>query len=184
MRVTLKTGLIFAGIYMLIKLMFYFTGILGQNILPSVLINILCVLLAVAVGLYQQKRTETEPGSMLQDIKNGMTAGVPYAILVSVFLYFYYETIDPAYNQHQIAEAEALIAKNLDDPKSFAEIKSSNPDFEVMTRDQIYDLMVQSPRAVFKASTTMTITMLALLILGTLNSIFVTIVYRKIVFKQ
>jgi hypothetical protein len=99
-------------------------------------------------------------------------------------LYFFYEKIDPAYNQHQIAEAEALIAKNLDDPKSFAEIKASNPDFEVMTRDQIYDLMVQSPRAVFKASTTMTITMLALLILGTMNSIFVTIVYRKIVFKQ
>lgn len=184
MRITLKTGLIFAGIYMVIRLAFYFTGILGQNILPSVMINILCVLLAIAIGLYKQKRSETEPGSMLQDIKNGMTAGVPYAILVAVFLYFFYEKIDPAYNQHQIAEAEALIAKNLDDPKSFAEIKASNPDFEVMTRDQIYDLMVQSPRAVFKASTTMTITMLALLILGTMNSIFVTIVYRKLVFKS
>lgn len=183
MKITLKTGLIFAGIYILIKLMFFFTGALGQNIVPSVLINILCILLAISVGLYKQKRSETEHGSLLQDIKNGMTAGVPYAILVSVFLYFYYDTIDPAYNQHQIAEAEFQIKKNLDDPASFKKIKASNPDFEVMTKEQIYDLMIQSPRAVFKASTTMTISMLALLILGTMNCIFVAIVYRKIVFK-
>jgi len=184
MRITLKTGLTFAGIYILIKLMFFFTGALGQNIVPSVLINILCILLAISVGLYKQKKSEEEQGTLLQDIKNGMTAGVPYAILVSVFLYFYYDTIDPEYNQHQISEAEAKIEKSLNDPKTFAEIKSSNPDFEVMTKEQIYDLMVQSPRAVFKASTTMTISMLALLLLGTLNSIFVALVYRKVVFKQ
>lgn len=183
MKITLKTGLIFAGIYIIIKLIFFFTGTLGQNIMPSVLINILCILLAISIGLYRQKKSENEATSLLQDIKNGMTAGVPYAVIVSVFLYFYYDTIDPAYNQHQIAEAEAQITKNLDDPESFKKIKASNPDFEVMTRDEIYDLMVQSPRAIFKASTTMTISMLALLLLGTMNSIFVAVVYRKVMFK-
>lgn len=184
MKITLKTGLIFAGVWISIKMIFFLTGAFGTNIVPSVMLNILCILLAISVGLYKQKKSEEEAGSLLQDIKNGMTAGVPYALIVSVFMYFFYTTIDPGFNQHQIAEAEAQIEKNLEDPKTFAQIKSSNPDFEVMTKDQIRDLMVQSPRAVFKASTTMTISMLALLLLGTMNSIFVALVYRKIVFKQ
>lgn len=184
MRITLKTGLVFAGVWILIKMIFFLTGAFGSNIVPSVMLNILCILLAIAVGLFKQKRSEEEPGSLLQDIKNGMTAGVPYAIIVSVFMYFFYTSINPEFNQHQIAEAEAQIEKNLNDPVKFAEIKSSNPDFEVMTKTQIRDLMVQSPRTVFKASTTMTISMLALLLLGTMNSIFVALVYRKIVFKS
>ncbi len=184
MKVTLKTGLIFAGIWIAMKLIFFTTGIAGENIIPSVMLNILCLLLAISVGLYQQKKIDTESGNALRDIKNGMTAGVPYAFIVSVFLYFYYNNINPEFNQHQIAEAEMGIQKMLDDPQGLKDAKASNAEFEVMTKDEIYEQLIQGPRSFYKPSSTMTVSMLAMLLLGTMNSIFVTIVYRKIVFKH
>ena len=186
MKVTLKTGLIFAGIWIALKLILFTTGISGENIIPSVMLNILCILLAIAIGLYQQKVLDIkngEAGNALRDIKNGMTAGVPYAFVVSLFLFFYYNNIHPEFNAHQIAEAEMGIQKLLDDPDGLAEVKASNAEFEVMTKEEIYEQLIQGPRSFYSAGSTMTISMLALLLLGTMNSIFVTVVYRKVVFK-
>lgn len=156
----------------------------GYNIVPAVLMNMLFLLLAIAVGLYIHKRREQDSGNALNDIKNGLSAGLPYALVVSVFIYFYYEKIDPGFNQHQIAEAHAGISKLLETPEGLAEARSSNPDFEVLTKDEIFEKMKEGPEGFYKASSTMTLSMLAMLLLGTLNSIFITIIYRKVVFRN
>lgn len=183
MKITVKTGLIFALVWIAFKMIFYLTGALQAQIVPSVMLNILCILLAISVGLYKQKRQETEHTSALHDIKNGMSAGVPYTLIVSCFLYFYYSSIDPEFNKHQIAEAEIGIEKMLSDSTEFEAIKRTRPEFEVMGKEEIFKELIQGPRGFYKASTTMTVSMLALLLLATINSIFVTIVYRKIVFR-
>lgn len=199
MKVTVKMGLLFAAIWIAIKMIFFITGITGKEIVPSVLLNILCMLLAISFGLYFQKRKEIqdrfdaqknandgdilEESSMLSDIKNGLKAGVPYAIIVTLFIFFYYDTIDPDFNQHQISEAEMGIQKLLDDPVELDQIRAENEDFEVMTKDEIYNSMIQGPQIFYNAKSTAVVSMLALLMLATLNSIFVTIIYRKVVFK-
>jgi len=199
MKVTVKMGILFAAIWIASKMIFFITGITGKEIVPSVLLNILCMLLAISFGLYFQKRKEIkdrfeaskkalagdviEESSMLSDIKNGLKAGVPYAIIVSLFIFFYYDTIDPDFNQHQISEAEMGIQKLLDDPVELDKIRAENEDFEVMTKDEIYNSMVQGPRIFYNAKSTAIVSMLALLMLATLNSIFVAIIYRKVVFK-
>lgn len=184
MKVTIKIGILFALIWMIIKMGLFFTGAFAYNVVPAVMINILCLLLAISVGLYKQKRADTEGGNALRDIKNAMSAGVPYAVLVSIFIFFYYSKIDPGFNEHQIAEAEVGIQKMLDNPDDFAEVKKSNAEFEVMTKEDIYDKLIQGPRGFYSPTSTMTVSMLAMLLLTTMNSIFITIVYRKIVFKE
>lgn len=184
MRITIKVGIIAAAIWMLIKMVFFYNGMNTKEMLPiMVLLNILGVLLAISIGLYLQKRKDTEEGNALRDIKNGMTAGVPYTLLVSVFLYVYYAKIDPEYNQKQIAEAEMQILKSLESPKGLSEIQQSNQKYEVMGKNEIYEEMRQGPRNLYNPKFTMTISLLAMLVLSTVNSIFVTVVYRKLIFK-
>jgi hypothetical protein len=183
MKVTVKTGLIFALVWIAFKMLFFLTGTLQEQIVPSVMLNILCILLAISIGLYKQKRREVEHTSALHDIKNAMSAGVPYALIVSCFLYFYYSNIDPEFNEHQIADAEIGIEKMLDDSAQFEAIKITRPEFEVMGKEEIFKELIEGPRAFYKASTTMTVSILALLLLATINSILITIVYRKIVFR-
>ena len=183
MKVTIKTGIFFALIWMIAKLSFFLTGAFAYNVVPAVMFNIFCLLLAITVGLYRQKLKDTEAGNALRDIKNAMSAGVPYAVLVSLFIFFYYSQIDPNFNEHQIAEAEVGIQKMLDNPTSFSNVKKSNEAFEVMTKDEIYDKLIQGPRGFYSPLSTMTVSMLAMLLLTTINSIFITIVFRKIVFR-
>ena len=201
MKVTVKMGVLFAAIWIASKMIFFITGITAKEIVPSVLLNILCMLLAISFGLYLQKRKDTKKNheantsdniavstemsetTMLSDIKSGLTAGVPYALIVSIFMFFYYDTIDPDFNRHQIAEAEMGIQKMLDNPKELKSLRAENGDFEVMTKEEIYNSMVQGPQNFYNAKSTAIVSMLALLMLATLNSILVTIIYRKIVFK-
>ncbi len=183
MKVTVKMGLLFAIIWIAIKIIFFITGITEYKIIPAVMLNILCMLLAISFGLYFQKLRNIEATSILKDIKDGMTAGVPYAIIVSVFIFFYYNTIDPDFNKHQIAEAEMGIKKLLDNPDELKALRAANGEFEVMTKEEIYNSMIQGPRNFYNPKSTAIVSMLALLMLATLNSIFVTIIYRKVVFK-
>jgi hypothetical protein len=184
MRLTVLTGIGFSLLWITVKMIFFWTGILGTDIAPAVLLNMLFLLLSISVGLYLHKRAETEFGNALLDIKNAMTAGLPYVVIVSVFLYFYYAKIDPEFNQHQIAEAYTSVEKKMADPDTFLEIKASNESFEVMSKEEILAQLKENLERNYSPSFTMTVSLLGLLLLATLNSLFVTIVYRRLVFRQ
>lgn len=183
MRVTVKTGIIFALLWMIVKMIFFWTGEVGYDIRPVVMINMLFLMMAIAIGLYLLKRKNPTESNALTDIKNGLSAGLPYTILVSVFIYFYYSNIDPGYNEHQISTAYNAIYEKLEDPESLAEIKEQNPDFEVKTKEEILAEAKNNLEQNYNAKFTMTLSLLALLLLSTIYSIFISVVYRKIVFK-
>jgi hypothetical protein len=176
MKITVKTGVIAALIWIALRMLIFAFDLFPYNVVPSVMLNILGVLLSIAIGLLLQKRSSTEDSNALNDIKNGMSAGVPYTVIVSVFLYFYYGKIDLDFNKHQLSE--------MSDPEKLRQIKDSNEEFEVMTKEEIYDSIIEGPRAFYSPGSTMAISMLSLLLLTTLNSIFVTVIYRRIVFRN
>lgn len=155
-----------------------------ENIIPLVLINILFLLLAIAVGLFIHKRAETEESNALNDIKNGLKAGLPYTVIVSIFIYLFYNNINPEYNQHQIVELETSFEKAVNNPEELALIKSNNEDFEVMNKEEILAELKKGPREFYAAGSTMTLSLLAMLMMSTLYSIFVTAVYRKVLFRR
>ncbi len=188
MRITVKVGILIAALWILIKMIFFYNSWNTREMLPIlVMINILGILLAISIGLYLQKKKDREEavdGNALRDIKSGMTAGVPYTIIVGVFLYFYYTNIDPEYNQRQIAEAEVQILQSLDSQKGLQEIRESNQKYEVMGKKEIYEEMRQGPRNLYNAKFTMTVSLLAMLLLTTVNSILITIIYRRLIFRD
>ncbi|MFT6981910.1 MAG: hypothetical protein ACJAUD_000677 [Crocinitomicaceae bacterium] len=184
MKITVKVGLLFAALWILIKMFFFWTGALGQNVVPMVLLNMLFVLLAISVALYLHKLKQTEYTNALGDIKNGMTAGVPYAMIVSIFIYAYYAKIDPEFNEHQKSEWEMRVKKELDAPGGLEKAQENNPDFEVLERDEIIAKMKSGYESFYNPTATMTLSMLALLLLATLNSIFVTVIMRRVVFRN
>ena len=159
------------------------SGEARYNIQPAVLVNIFLLLLAPTVGLFLHKRKETEAPNMLGDIKNALSAAVPYIIIVSLFLFFYYRNIDPEFNRHQIAEVEVSIDKTLSDEEEFQKLKDSNPDFEVWTKDVIRNKLMDNQRAVFSPGSTMTVAMLAMLVLSVVNAIVVSVVMRRMIFR-
>ncbi len=186
MRPSIKVALIFVAIWFTVKMAFFkfqlFQDEKGVKIL--VMWNILCLLLAISIGTLLEKRKENRAeSSALGDIKGAMRGGMIYTVLVSTLIYFYYSKIDPSYNDRQLAVAEASIRTALDDPKQLAEIKKS-PENESRTKEEIYEKAVENQKAIYSAGSTMTISLLGMLLLTTINAIVVTVVFRRILFKQ
>jgi len=185
MKITVKIGLLFAIIWMIVKISLF--GMALENTLAlsiATFANMFLLVAAISIGLYLQKRKDSESGNALRDIKNGLTSGIPYAVLVSIFIYFYYEKIDPEFNQHQIAESEIELDKNLNNPAKFKQLQESNPDFEVMTKAQIKKQILRNSSGVYSAKSTAILALLAMTVYSTINSLLITAIYRKIVFKN
>lgn len=184
MRVTVLTGIICAAVMIIVKMIFFYTQPIGYDITPLILINLFLLLVAISVGLFLQKMRDTEESNGLRDIKNGMTAGVPYGVIVSIFFYFYYAQIDPEYNAHQLAEAEYTMKQELDKPGMLEEVKKDNPDFEVLSRQEIEKRIMDGHRSATSPTSVLTLSLLGMVVMSALNSIFVTIIYRRVVFRR
>jgi hypothetical protein len=179
MNRTVKIGIIFGLFWGVVKYGFYLYDPL-YNITPSIMINIFLLLCAISFGLFDLKRRETEESNFLNDIKNGMKAGVPYTIVVAISLYLFYGVVNPEYNRHQIAEAETTMQKTLNDPIEFEKLRKSNESFEVKTKEEIFKEMQKGPQSFFNAGSTTTLSLLAMLVLSTIYSILVTIILRYV----
>jgi hypothetical protein len=183
MRITVKTGIIAALCWIALKLSFFYLGLFEDSIKAGVLTNILGVLVAISVGLFLQKMRDTEETNALLDMKNAMSAGLPYVLLVSIFIYFFYAKINPEYDRHQIAENEVAIEKMVNDPVQLQKFRNEMEDAEVMTKEEIEKKLKDSNRQGASPGFRSTLSVLALLVLATLYSILVTVIYRQVVFK-
>jgi hypothetical protein len=116
----------------------------------------------------------------LNDVKNGMLAGVPYAVIVSVFLYFYYQKIYPAFNEGKMNEISMKLSK----PQTIKEIQRENPEMENKSVEEIKRDILAKTKMVYNPQFTMLVSMLSLLLYATLNSIVITLIFRRIVFRN
>ncbi|MFM7473734.1 MAG: hypothetical protein ACKO00_07435, partial [Crocinitomicaceae bacterium] len=87
MKLPVKIGLLAALIFIAIKLICLSLEWSLYEIIPFVFINMFIVTAVISYSLFQIKRYEAD-SNFLNDVKNGMSAGLPYTIVVGVFLFF------------------------------------------------------------------------------------------------
>ncbi len=187
MKPTVKYGIIFAFAWIIVKLSFLQLGWTSENhYFVAACLNILGLLLAIAFGLWKNKEQQPigEESNALQDIKNAMTSAVVYSVIVSLFIFIYYSSIDDSFFNQKIQEVSTQLQDVISDPQKLKELKSSNQEFEVMTVQEIYDKQMENPKLLFSPKFITTLSLLGLIFMSTLYSILVTIIYRKIIFKN
>ena len=180
MKVYVKIGLAFAILWILIKLSCFSFKVLLTKLEPFVFLNMLFVTLAVSAVLYIKKRKQREDSNYLDDIKTSMIPGVIYTVVVSVFIYFYYQHIYPEFNTNKISEMEI----RMQDKKNIADLRKSNPEMENKSDEEIKSKVLKSVNDYYSAKFTMTITLLGLLVYTTLNSILLSLIFRRVIFRH
>lgn len=185
MNSPVKIGLSVALVWIVIKYAFFLINPEMQDVSPLIFINMFLLLTAIALGLFFHKKHEGFlEGNALSDIKTSMKAGVPYALAVSLFIYLYYAKINPDFVAHKISEATMTIRKAVDDPIMLAKIKNEQAAFEVMDKEAIYTQLIDGPANFYSAFSTSIIALLGLTLLATLYSVFVTIIFRKVLLRK
>ncbi len=182
-NITVKVGIGFALAWCTVKYLMYLYDPFSE-IHVAVMINILFLLLSISIGLYLLKSKSSEESNALLDIKNGLRAGLPYVILVSLFIYVYYAKINPEYTQRLVNNRLFEMEQKLNDPNTLEEFKAANPKYELKTKEEIFKEMKESPENILSPGFTTTVSLLSLLLLAVLYSILVTVVYRRIVFRH
>ena len=63
-------------------------------------------------------------------------------------------------------------------------LKETNPDFEVMTEKQITKAVMKNTAGAYNPKSTGIMALAAMLLYSTINSVLITVVFRKVVFRQ
>lgn len=177
MKFPIKVGLICAAIWIGLKLLAWTFSFSLNEIKPFVFVNMFLLTAAITIALYFVKLKEDD-SNLLNDIKNGMLAGMPYSVIVSVFMYFYYERIYPEFNNHKIE----LIEKKLNEPNAIKDIQKNNPEMQNDSPEEVRKEVIQKSKMIYSSKFNMLVSLLSLVLYTTINSIVISIIFRKVVF--
>lgn len=172
-------ALLFSTGWIAIKMTAYALEWHLDDIQIFVLLNMAFLTAAIALFMYRQKRQEAE-SNILTDIKTGLTVGLPYTLIISFFLFFYYRDIYPEFNQHKLA----AYAQRMDSAKEIAAIRKTNSALENKSDKEIVQLARKNTAMMYNPQFTLSISLLALLVYSTLNSLLIAVIYRKVIFRD
>ncbi len=146
MNRTYKIGIVAAIIYMVFELAIVFLGYNHNENVHVIAfgVNTLILLIAVAYSIlseYNRKLQDGKGVSLLHDIKSGLRTVSTYAVMISLFVFSYYNWIDPEYSkiraqqhlertQHENFEEQAKLkmeaAPEMYEGKSIEDLRDTN----------------------------------------------------------
>jgi len=169
-------GLVFGSTWIALKMLAFALN----EIQIFVLLNMAFLTAAIALFMYRKKRSGTSESNILTDIKAGLSVGLPYTLIVSFFLFFYYRDIYPEFNQKKRAAYE----QKMDSPAEIAAIRKGNSALENKSDAEIVEMARKNTAMMYDPQFTLSVSLLALLVYGTLNSLLIAVIYRRVVFRD
>lgn len=179
MNKAVKYGLLASLVWICVKMVALALGISLYDIKYFGLLNMFLLTFIITWSIYKHKQVQTE-SNLLVDIKNGMLAGVPYTAVVSVFLFFYYGQIFPEFREKKMND----VYMRIDTKKELDAIRKNQPELENKSDQEIRKLAIQDWKNKLDPQFTMMISLLALLFYTTMNSLLISLVFRRIIFRN
>lgn len=185
LRPALKFSLIFAGLWIAIKLIFMELNLFQDDIQVTGLLNNFFLLSAIALGLFFEKRKEGfGEGTAMTDIKHAVTAGAPYVLIVSLFMFYYYDTINPEFIETRVEERVDLIYNDMQRESYVDSLKVNKPEFRTRTDEEILREAKREIESNLSPKSMLVFSLLGMLILAVTYAILLTLVFRKVLFRD
>lgn len=184
MKSSVGFGFLFAMCFVVVKMMSYFLNVFQEDIKPFALVNILFLIIAISLGLYQYMRFRREPDdNLMNNIKQALKAGFIYTVVVSGFLFTFYKFVDSSVISQMRNERIEIIKTQLKDPAALSQIKRSNHAVEMMEPDEMLEEATKNIDKFISPMSVFLISLLALLMLSILYSILISVIFRKVLFR-
>lgn len=184
MKIGVKIGLIFALLWIISKIIFFYAGMSSQTYKTSALINNFFLLCTISITLYLfLKKNAYAQTPFLTDAKQAVIGGFVYTIFVSLFSLLYYSKIDVKYIENKIEIRMEAVKDALKTNEQLAEFKASQPAMELMTREEIYANIRKSAESTLSPKVATIIMLLGFTMLTFLYSVVVTFFFRKILLR-
>lgn len=185
LRPALKFSLLFAGLWIALKMIFMAYNLFQEDIQVTGLLNNFFLLSAIALGLFFEKRKEGfGEGTAMTDIKHAVTAGAPYVLIVSLFMFYYYDTINPEFIETRVEERVDLIYNDMQRESYVDSLKVNKPEFRTRTDEEILREAKREIESNLSPKSMLVFSLLGMLILAVTYAILLTLVFRKVLFRD
>lgn len=178
-RVT-GSGIGLALVFIILKCIYFVTGVHYTHYNLIVLTNIICVLVAVGLAMYMARDKDNKLLALgLDRIKAGMRGGAVYAIIVSTFVYFYYNNIDKKFFEDKVKARVELATK-----VNFPELQKNNLDkLANSNHADFIDEERKQAELWFSPFMVSTLTLVSLIICAMIYSLVLNIIFKNLFFK-
>lgn len=169
-------GVGIALVYVILKCIYFITGLHYTNYNLVILSNIICAMLAVGLGMYVARDSKGDFLTKgIERIKAGMRSGSVYAISISIFVFFYYKSIDKKFFGDKINE-RVVMAQNAD----FETLKKEHPEKLADKNHQDFiDMEREQAQLWFSPFIISTITLLGTLLTEMLYALVLNIIFKN-----
>lgn len=185
LRPAIKVSLLFTITWIVLKLLFKSIGVFQENIIVPGMLNNLFLLAAISLGLYLEKKKEGfGVGTAFSDLKSAITAGMIYSVLISGFIFFYYNDIHPEFTQNRIDERIDALYTQMERPSFADSLRENNDAFVMLTDEEILSQIKTETVGNLSAKSSFIFSLLGLMILTLTYAIFITVIYQRILFRD
>lgn len=175
----------FALIWIVVKMVFFFTGNTSEGLVIMVFLNLLFILLVEYFSLrFKYKEVTLTDSNLLDDIKTCLRSAGLYVIVIVLFSVAYYNFLHPEFYSDRVTDTVTFAQEQASDPVYFEELVRRDTTMPEGTTPEQY---VENVRQVAERGASWWFisgaSLLLLMIVSIFNSIFVTLLFRKVLLK-
>jgi len=184
MKTSVKFGIIFALIWMIINMIVYFADVSVGFFKVGIMVNVFLLMTGIAVGLYMSKKDEGfQQGNFLNDFKSAMQTGIVYTVLVAGFTYLYHQRIDPSIRNGMIEARVADLHEKFPNEDAFIAMQEEDPTWNGKSYDDFIENKEDTFESIFSASSVFIAHLMGLTFFAGFYSFFATLILRKVVLR-
>jgi hypothetical protein len=171
------SAIIFAALYMIIRVLLFLTGFDDDQYKYIVGLNLLFIILSIAGALYANYLSGKEIVLFPDEMKVAMRAVSVYAITLTLFTFVYYSYIDAGFAQRKIDVLQYEIEKT--DYSSMPD--QENPLIVLgLTKEEFVEKEVEKASTFLSSFSQATLTLMALMAVGLIYSLILVIIRMKL----
>ncbi len=174
-------GLGFALVFIILKCVYFITGVHYTNYNLVILTNVICVMFAVGLGMYVARDKDNKLLlNGIQRIKAGIRGGAIYALTIAVFVFIYYSSIDKKFFDDKIKERVKYAEK-----ADFAKLQKEFPEkLEGKSKGDFIDMEKKQAQLWFSPFMICTITLMGTLLTAMLYAVVMNIIFKNLFFER
>lgn len=186
MKTSVKAGLLFGIIWIILVLIAYLLGYSVDFFIVSELINLFLLLGAIFTGLYLTKKENNyETVNAIEDFKIAMQSGIVYTMLITGFVYLYHSQIDESIKESITKDRIAAIHEKIPNEEVYIkDIQAVDDKWTNKSFDDFIENQEDQTRTFVGEFFTSFFHLMILFMFSIFYSFFVTIVIRKIILRQ
>jgi hypothetical protein len=184
MKTSVKAGVFFSLIWIIIVLVAFLTGHSIDFFLIGELLSLLLLLGAIFGGLFLTKKVKNyEVANALEDFKVAMQSGLVYTLIVTGFVYLYHNQIDTSIKESFIAQRVEALHEEFPDEASFISYQEIDPKWQRSTYNDFIENIEDQANTFIGPFFTSFFHLMVFFMFSLFYSFFVTLVIRKVILR-